>query len=88
MKTIQEICAYKAHQVEQRQQHADFDMVIEHLQDIPRREGIDKTSCEMFEKMACALIDIMGEYNWLDPLYDTLEEDRRRELDEDGDLPF
>lgn len=80
-KTIPKKLAYRSYQVEQCKLHADYDNVMEHLDIIPRRPGIDETACEMFEKIAQAAIEIMGEYDCIDPLYDFIQENHDPDIE-------
>lgn len=66
--------AYKRYQVEQCKQNADFNLIEEQFSHIPYKDK---------EDMVSDLVEVLAKHEWIEPLYDAIQENRAHENDED-----
>lgn len=76
MKTIQDHLIYERFQVQECQRHADFDMILELFSSIPSRDK---------EDMVSELVEIIAKHDWLEPLFDTIQENHAADFDPEED---
>lgn len=76
MKTIQDHLTYKRHQVQECQRYADFDMILELFSNIPSKDK---------ENMVSDLVEVIAKHDWLEPLFDTIQENHAADFDPEED---